>query len=96
MKGVLHTMPVLFTVVITIVRTLLYAINLAMLLRAILSWLPIDEDNRLLVALCMVTEPLIHPVRVFLDRFESVRHMPFDIAFMVTSILIFVALFLIG
>jgi hypothetical protein len=55
MKGVLHTMPVLFTVVITIVRTLLYAINLAMLLRAILSWLPIDEDNRLLVALCMVT-----------------------------------------
>ena len=86
----------LLTVLITIVRTLLYVINFAMLVRAIMSWLPIDEDNRLLMAVCMITEPLIHPVRMWLDRFESLRHSPIDISFIVTSILIFAALMLIG
>ena len=89
-------MSAFLLVVVSIVRTLLYVISLAMFLRAILSWLPIDDDNALLVALCMVTEPLIHPVRVFLDRFESLRQFPFDIAFLVTSTLIFVALFILG
>lgn len=89
-------MSAFLTVVLSIVRTLLYAINIAMLLRAILSWLPIDEDNRLLVALCMLTEPLIHPIRVFLDRFDSIRHSPFDIAFIVTSTLVLMALLIVG
>jgi YggT family protein len=89
-------MTALFTVVISIVRTLLYVINFAMLLRAVLSWLPLDEDNRLLSAVCMITEPIIYPVRVWLDRFEALRNFPLDISFLVTTMLIFVALMLIG
>lgn len=89
-------MTVVLTVLIATARTLLYVINFAMLMRAILSWLPIDDDNPLLIAVCMVTEPLIHPMRLFLDRFESLRHSPIDISFLATTLLIFVALMLLG
>ena len=89
-------MSALFTVLIAIARTLLYVVSFALLIRAILSWLPIDDDNPLLLALCMVTEPIIHPVRLFLDRFESIRRSPIDISFLVTSCLIFVALMFLG
>ena len=89
-------MTALLTVLITIARTLLYVANFAMLVRAVLSWLPIDDDNPLLLAACMVTEPLIHPVRLFLNRFDSIRRSPIDISFLVTALLIFIALLFVG
>ena len=89
-------MTALLTVLAAVARALLYVANFAMLLRAILSWLPIDDDNPLLLAVCMVTEPLVHPVRLFLGHFEAIRRSPIDISFLVTTLLIFVALIFVG
>ena len=67
---------------------LLGALELLMLGRAILSWLPIDEDNPLVRFLHTMTEPVIYPVRVFLERFDLFQGLPIDVSFFFTFILI--------
>ena len=67
---------------------LLIALQLAMLVRAVMSWFPISEDSAVAGFLYTVTEPVIMPVRRFLERFESLRNFPLDISFFVTFLLI--------
>ncbi len=62
-------------------------ISLAMLLRVILSWLPID-DNKLEIFLISITEPIILPVRLLFSRSDSMRMMPIDIPLLITAIII--------
>lgn len=62
--------------------------QLLMFLRALLTWVMPDDDNAIIDFIFTATEPLIAPVRGFLDRFEFVRSLPFDISFFVTFILI--------
>ena len=67
---------------------LLSILELLMLGRAILSWFPIDEDNALVQFLYGITEPVIYPVRVLLERFDLFQGLPIDMAFFFTFILI--------
>ncbi len=73
-----------------LVGSLIGILQILMLVRAILSWFPIDEDSTLNRFVISVTEPIIVPVRIFLDRFEFVRNMPIDISFMVAYLLLIV------
>lgn len=84
-------MATVIAIFVGFLRTFLYLLDLAMLLRAILSWLPIDEDNPLLHIAYMITEPFIYPIRALLHRFELFRNLPIDIAFIITSVLILIA-----
>ena len=59
-----------------------------MMLRAILSWLPVDEDSRLVNFIYMVTEPVIVPVRMLLDKMEWTQSLPIDISFLVAFMLL--------
>ena len=68
--------------------TLLSAIELCMLVRAVLSWFPIRDDNPFLRFVCMVTEPLIAPIRALFDRTGLFRNFPLDMSFFVTFLLI--------
>ena len=45
------------------VSVLLSAMQLLMMLRAVISWLPIDEDSDIVNFLYAMTEPLIVPIR---------------------------------
>ena len=74
-------------VVAGVVRTLLTALMLLMVVRALLSWFPMEE-NRLTDFLFAVTEPVIMPIRALLERFEFARNMPVDLSFFVTFLLI--------
>lgn len=67
---------------------LLWALQLLMFARAILSWLPIDEDSPTLTFLHAATEPFILPVRSILERFEFFASSPLDLSFFVTFLLI--------
>ncbi len=69
---------------------LLEVIQLAMLVRAILSWLPLDDDNKIEAFVYGITEPIIYPVRALFDRFDSLRTVPIDIPFFVTYILLII------
>ncbi len=62
-----------------------------MFLRAILSWFIQDDDNVLLNFLYYITEPVIMPVRLILNRlFPALEEFPIDIAFSVTLILLLI------
>ena len=65
----------------------LMVIQIAMLVRAVMSWFPIGE-NIFSDAAFALTEPIIIPVRNLLDRFEAVRNFPIDISFFVTFVII--------
>ena len=68
------------------VMILLMAIQLAMLVRAILSWFPLD--NGFVDFLHNVTEPFIYPIRRLFERFGWFQGIPIDMAFMVSYLLI--------
>ena len=64
------------------VRALLSIVQLCFLVRAILSWFPIRQDNPFLVLVTIVTEPFIIPFRALCDRFGWFRNVPIDIPFL--------------
>ncbi len=81
-------MTAVVAVLVGVVRTALYVINLAMLARAILSWFPLDEESRLVGILLLLTEPFVHPIRCILERFETFRNSPIDLSFTIAATLI--------
>lgn len=78
------------------VLALLSAIELCMLVRAVLSWFPIRDDNPILRFVVMVTEPLIAPIRALFDRMEWFRNFPLDMSFFVTFLLLSAASSVLG
>ena len=82
-------METVLTVVANIVRIILTVLQLAMLLRAILSWFPM-EPNGFTDFLFGITEPLIYPIRALFNRLNWFQNCPIDISFTVTYILLFV------
>ena len=75
-------------VLTTTVRLLLIALQLLMLGRAILSWLPLEEENPVENFLFSLTEPVIAPVRALIDRFGWFEGLPIDMSFFITFILL--------
>ncbi len=71
----------------TVVVLLLSAVQLAMLVRAIMSWFPM-EPNRFTDFLYGITEPFIYPVRMLFERMGWFQNLPIDISFMVTYLLL--------
>ena len=73
------------------VLILLDALQLAMLLRAIMSWFDRGEPGVVSSFLIFITEPIIMPIRVLCERrhwFEGVMiDIPFFLTFMVLSLL---------
>ena len=67
---------------------LIGAIQTLMFIRAILSWLPMLEENSITDFIYQVTEVVIYPVRCILERFPAVASMPLDLSFFVTFILL--------
>ncbi len=59
-----------------------------MMIRAVMSWLPIDEDSTVVNFIMMVTEPVIVPVRMILNRFDAVNDLPIDISFLVAFLML--------
>lgn len=64
------------------------ALEVMMFIRAVLSWLPVDDDSPVVNFVYMMTEPIIAPVRILLERFDFVRRLPIDLSFFVAFILL--------
>jgi len=74
------------------ISLLLSAIQLLMLIRAIMSWFPIDEDSVFLRFVFLATEPVIMPVRLFMNRLGLFEGMPIDMSFFITFMLLSILL----
>lgn len=70
------------------VGALLTAVEVCFFLRAILSWLPLSEDNPFIAFTALVTEPIILPIRALFDRFGWFRDFPIDVPFFVAFLLL--------
>ena len=68
------------------VNYFIIALQFLMIVRALSSWLPMREDSALNNFLYAVTEPVVIPVRMLLERFDAVRNMPIDISFLVAML----------
>lgn len=77
---------------VSFVNTLLFIVQMLMFARAVLSWIAMDDDGPVLGPimnfLYAVTEPLIYPVRMLLEKIPALRTMPIDLSFMVTFMLL--------
>jgi YGGT family. len=59
-----------------------------MFARAIMSWVMAEEDNSITRFIIAITDPIIIPIRMLLEKFEFVRNMPIDISFFVAFLLL--------
>lgn len=65
-----------------------------MFARAIMSWIMPEDENMVSRFVFAVTEPIIYPVRMLLEKIEAVQNIPFDISFLVTFLLLVVIQYL--
>lgn len=71
-----------------LVSFFLTVLEVMMFIRAFLSWLPVDDDSPIVRFVYTMTEPIIIPVRVLLERSETVRSLPIDLSFFVAFLLL--------
>ena len=79
------------TVTYVVTRACLIALDFlsfAILIRVVLFWIPLDENNKIDAFFYAITEPVIMPMRLLLDRFESIRILPIDIPLLITAVII--------
>lgn len=69
------------------VKLVIGAIQLCMFVRAILSFLPLD-DGPVSAFVTMLTEPVIYPVRLLCSKFGLGDGLPIDIPFFITFLLL--------
>lgn len=77
---------------------LIDVIQLAMLVRAVLSWFQPDSDaiNKVAAFVISITEPLIYPIRILFEKLGLFKSIPIDLPFLFTwLILTFISLILI-
>jgi YggT family protein len=80
----------------TSVEALLFTLEICMLIRAVLSWLPIKDDNVFLLFVMMVTEPIVAPVRALFEKMGWFQNVPIDVSFFVAYLLLTVVSTVIG
>ena len=70
------------------VQTVLTVLQICMLVRAVLSFLPLDDQDPISRFTALVTEPVIVPVRALFDRFGWFRNSVLDVPFFTAFLLI--------
>ena len=63
-------------------------IELSILIRAFLSWLPIPRESRFVILLYQFTEPILAPIRSLIQRSSFGRNMMFDFSPIIALILL--------
>ena len=81
-------METLLFILSSTVGMFLSVVLFAMLGRAIISFLPIDDSVGLPAFLILITEPVILPVRRVCQAMGLGEGLPFDIPFLITYILL--------
>ena len=61
---------------------ILSALQLAMFIRAIMSWFPQMQGSRIYEFIYGITEPVVMPFRKLIQNVDALRGFPIDISFM--------------
>jgi len=77
----------LLYIVVATVHSFISIMTLLLLVRAVLSFFA-SEESRILIFCCVVTEPIIYPVRLLLAHIPALEDLPIDISFMATYLIL--------
>ncbi|HOV25039.1 MAG TPA: YggT family protein [Pseudobacteroides sp.] len=80
----------LFNVIGMAIIIVLQILKYAVILRALLSFLPISQDNKFVDILYQITEPVLAPIKAFLGRTEWGRNSMIDISPIIAIVLIWI------
>ncbi len=80
----------LFNIVGVAILIVLQILKYAVILRALLSFLPIGQDNQFVDILYQITEPVLAPIKAFLGRTEWGRNSMIDISPIIAIVLIWI------
>lgn len=75
-------------VLVNFIVLFLQALLIAMLIRAIMSWFTMGEENRLTKFLYVVTEPVVMPIRNLCMHFGWFTDVPVDMPFFITTVIL--------
>jgi len=75
-------------IIVFFVSRVLFILQLLMVARAIISWLPFDDDSAISRFLIMTTEPIIFPIRKILERSSFFASLPIDVSFLFAYLLL--------
>lgn len=81
-------MHIVVALLVGTVRALLTFLKLCFFVRAVLSFLPLDDQDPISRFTALVTEPVIVPVRALFDRFGWFRNSVLDVPFFTAFLLI--------
>ena len=81
-------MTVFLDIFASTVQLMLTVISYSMLGRALMPLFIDVEDSRFYLMLCVITEPLIIPVRAVMAHFNVGQDSPIDLAFSLTYIIL--------
>lgn len=76
------------SLLVTAVYYLVELLSILIVVRALVSWLPLSEDNKFNSFLVLMTEPIMDPIRRLLYKFEFTRELPVDFSPIVAIILL--------
>lgn len=79
-------MPYLLYVTVSTVRIFIDFLQLALCVNAIISWMPVDDENALVLLLDRICTPVLYPVRLLVEKSEMLSSLPVDISYILTYI----------
>ena len=85
-------MPYFLYIAVTTVRIFIEFLKLALCINALISWLPVDDDNVFVLLLDRICAPILYPARLLVEKSEHLSSFPIDISYILT----FIALMIIG
>ena len=77
-----------FSIFAQCVNLFVSGILLLMLIRAISSFLPLDDDSPFITFVYLMTEPAVIPVRMVVSLFVPIEELPIDICLLISYLLL--------
>ncbi len=71
-----------------LVSLLLWILEIAMLIRAIVSWIPSLDGSRWMNIVYLITDPIVVPVRGLFEKISLFRNSPIDFSFIIAYLLL--------
>lgn len=88
-------MDVLAGVLQTTLLWILYVLDIAMLLRAVFSWIDPEQGSRFSAFLYMLTEPIIMPIRKLCYKKNWFQRTMLDVPFLIAVLVIMILQFIV-
>ncbi len=88
MSEILDAFFALITLIKAIIHLFVYAIEVFLFIRVIMSWIPGSDDGAFGNFIYMVTEPLVGTVRTLLNKIRVLRESPIDFSVLVSYIIL--------